>query len=325
MVRVFLILGIVFSIVLTVISYGKRIKRPDAVSMIVDSDSGNEIDDLFAITYALIEPRINLIGLTSAQWHHHPNAGDSSVYVSQKINADLLRLHDSEDIPHPRGANEPTGYWGDTKPIPSDAADFIQEAVYDLDYNEKVTVVTLGAPTNLATAIMLDTTIIPKIRWYAMGFRYDSKDKVWNKNEFNVRNDLDAMDYLLNRPELETHIMTATTSADYKFWKKNVFDRMEYQGDAWNYLVDRWKDCCPNDEGRIMWDVALLQAITSPDLVTEKEVSTPPENYQRKIFVYTWLNAEKMREEFFELVRKTMEDELLEQQQNEKRRNLPGS
>lgn len=175
-------------------------------------------------------------------------------------------------------------------------------------FGEKLNVVTLGAVSNLATAIMLDTTIVQKIVWYGMGLKYDEKTRIWDKNEFNVRNDLDAMDYLLNREELETHIMTATTSQLYKFGKVETFDLIEGRGAEWNYLVDRWREVAPESRDWTMWDVALIQAIMNPDLVTEKEVSTPDENVSRKIYAYTWLDEKKMKREFWRLVRISMGD-----------------
>ncbi|MEX0988124.1 MAG: nucleoside hydrolase [Bacteroidales bacterium] len=307
-VRGILILGIATSVIVTIVTYGRKIKRPDAVSMIIDSDSGNELDDLFAITLALIDPKIEVIGLTSAQWNFHPRGGDSSVYESQRINEDLLRLHNKSDIPHPIGADEPTGYWGDTKPIPSPASAFILEEITKLKFNEKLNVVTLGAVTNLATAIQLDSTIIPNIRWYAMGLKYDDKSQVWNKNEFNVRNDMDGMDYLLNCKGLETHIMTATTSRKYTFDQTETFDLLAFRGPKWNYLAERWKNLYPQKRQWIMWDVALIHAIMNPDLVTEKDVWTPAENLRRRVFVYTWIDEDKMRREFRKLVRKNMGD-----------------
>jgi len=42
--------------------------------------------------------------------------------------------------------------------------------------------------------------------------------------------------------------------------------------------------------------------------VTEKEIWTPPENLRRRVFVYTWLDADKMRREFRKLVRKDLGD-----------------
>jgi inosine-uridine nucleoside N-ribohydrolase len=307
-IRTILILGLVVSIVITIISYARKTQRPDAISMIIDSDSGNEIDDLYAITIALIDPKIEIIGLSSAQWNIHPRGGDSSVYESQCINEDLLRLHDKMEIPHPLGANDQTGYWGDTKPVPSSASQFIIDEVKKLKYGKKLNVVTLGAVTNLATAIQMDTTIIPYIRWYGMGLKYNDRTRIWDKNEFNVRNDLDGMDYLLNRKNLETHIMTVTTALSYTFEQTETFDLLRNRGPQWQYLLDRWKNLYPDSRTWIMWDLALIHAIMNPDLVTEKNIWTPDENLRRRIFVYTNLDEIKMRREFRKLVKKKMGD-----------------
>jgi purine nucleosidase len=307
-IRGILIIGIIASIIITVVTYGKKITRPQAVSMIIDSDSGNGIDDLFALSYALTNPKIEVIGLTSAHWNYHPEGGDSSVFESQRINEKLLQIHDKMETPHPLGAAEPTGYWGDIKPIPSPAANFILEEVKKLGFGEKLNIVTLGAVTNLASAIQMDTTIVSKIRWYGMGLKYDDRKQVWNKNEFNVRNDFDGMDYLLNRDGLETHILTATTSQTYSFERTETFDLLSSRAPKYTYLVDRWKSKFPGDRNHIMWDLALIQAIMNPDLVTEKDIWTPAENYRRRISVYTHIDSDKMKRDYIKLVRKDLGD-----------------
>jgi len=307
-VRGILILIISASLVFTIIHYAKKTKKPDSVSLIIDSDSANDIDDLFAITIALVDPKIHLTGLNSAQWNIHPRGGDSSVYQSQKINEELLLLHDRTDIPHPTGGADQTGYWGDTKPIESAAATLIRSEAKKLKYGEKLNVVTLGAPTNLASAILLDTTLIGKVRWYALGMKYDEKTQVWNKNEFNVRNDLDAVDYLLNREDLETHIMPANIAEKYVFNKTETFDLFLKRGPKYDFLVDRWRELFFDDRNHFMWDLALIQAIMNPDLVTEKELYGPPENFHKRIFVYTWIDEEKFHREFRKLVRKDLND-----------------
>ncbi|MCF8226401.1 MAG: nucleoside hydrolase [Bacteroidales bacterium] len=307
--RAILILGIIASIVVTAVTYGKRIKRPDSVSMVIDSDSGNEIDDLYAITLALIDPKITVIGLTSAQYNFHPErGGDSTVFESQRINEDLLKLNDMFHIPHPVGSTQPLNQWNPGKTVPSPAAAFIIEKVHDLGYGEKLNVVTLGAVTNLASALLADSTITSKIRWYGMGLKYNARDRIWDKNEFNTRNDLDAMDYLLNLAELETHIMTATTSKNYKFDQTETFDLLRNRGTKWNYLVQRWRDLYPEHRTWTMWDIAIIHAIMNPDMTTQKDVWTPPENTRRRISVYTWINTEKMKREFRKLVRKDLGD-----------------
>jgi hypothetical protein len=43
-----------------------------------------------------------------------------------------------------------------------------------------------------------------------MGPWYEPSRRVWNKNEWNTKNDLDAMDILLDTKGLELHVMPAT-------------------------------------------------------------------------------------------------------------------
>ena len=97
----------------------------------------------------------------------------------------------------------------------------------------------LGATTNLATAIKLAPEIAPKIRAYAMGFRYDAASGAWNKSEFNVRRDLNAADFLLNAEELELHIMTATVSAALTFDRDETFQRHRTMGAVGEYLTHK--------------------------------------------------------------------------------------
>ncbi|MFZ5941263.1 MAG: nucleoside hydrolase [Bacteroidota bacterium] len=303
-IRFFLILAVLIGGTMIALRVIKREKRPDHVRIFLDSDSANEIDDLFAISAVLTEPRMELIALSSAQWHAHPDAPDSSVLASQKINSDLLRLFGRNFIPHPLGGNGPVSYWGDPNPVVSPAAMKIISEAHKVKEGEKLIVVTIGGVTNLASAIIMDSTLTEKISWYAMGLWYDPAQGIWNKNEFNVRNDLDAMDYLLNLKGLEAHFMTATTSQVYRFSRQEIWDNMINKGPEWDYLTDRWMQVCPEDNERTMWDLALIQAILYPDLVKTKEAITPPENTRRRVTVYTWLDKERLKKEYFNSVKK---------------------
>lgn len=307
-IRGILIIGLLVSLLITIITYSRRISGPEDVSVIIDCDSGYGIDGLFAVSYALTHPKINVTGLTSTQWNFHPEGGDSSVFASQQANEMLLQLHNRKDVPHPLGATRPTGYHGVAKAIPSPAATFILEETAKLNYGEKLNVVTLGAVTNLASAILMDSTIIPRIRWYAMGLRYNDRAKIWNKNEFNTRNDLDGMDYLLDRKGLETHIMTASASTPYVFERTETFDLLANRAPRFTYLVEQWKERMAESRSSEMHDLALIQAIMHPDLVTEKDIWTPAENHRHRISVYTWIDEQKMNREYRKLIRKVLGD-----------------
>ena len=109
--------------------------------VIVDADTANEVDDLFAIVRALIEPSFHVMGLTSAQWHTQDRAPNDTVGLSQKLNEDLLHLLDTK-VPHPAGSNIPLV--NPQRPQPSAAARHIISEAIKLPNGQKLTVFVLG-------------------------------------------------------------------------------------------------------------------------------------------------------------------------------------
>ncbi len=271
--------------------------------VILDADTANEIDDLYAIARLLRQDEFELIGLNSAQWFHYLGERDS-VGASQKINEDLLKLMEREDLPAPLGANEPMGKpWGGTDAKDSPAAQFIIEEAKATPEGGKLIVVCIGASTNLASAIKLDESIVPKISAYVLGFKYDLEKSVWNKSEFNIRRDLNAADFLLNQEGLELHVMPTTVASRLRFEKEDTFARQAKMGALGEYLTDRWIEHSPESTQRVMWDLALVEAMLSPDLATEREVMAPPENTERKVWLYDSIDAAVMAERFWTTVR----------------------
>ncbi|MFK8164685.1 MAG: nucleoside hydrolase, partial [Lewinella sp.] len=194
------------------------------IRLILDSDTANEIDDLFAIAYVLPDETIDLLGLNSAQWFH-VWSGDSTVYQSQKLNEDLLRIAGRLDLPHPLGADIIMGKpWGDYDARDSPAAQFIIEQARETPDGEKLAVMCIGAPTNLASAIALEPSIKSKIVAYTLGFRYDFDGMFWNKDEFNIRRDLNASNFLLNAEGLELHVMPISVAIKYTWERSATFN-----------------------------------------------------------------------------------------------------
>ena len=305
-----LALGIISVLVITLTNlFGDKLFTAKTTKILIDSDSGNEIDDLYAITRALIAPELEVVGLNSAHWEFHPEAGDSSLEISQRLNDTLLAIFNKSYIPHKRGAEDMLRFWGEPIPRASAASEFIIAKAREMEGKDKLNVVSLGAVTNLASAILIDPEIIPKIRVYSMALNYDPKTKVWNKNEFNVRGDLDAMDILLNADGLEMHIMTATTSKKLVFTKEETHKYLKGKGPEWDFLVNKWEERFPDNDTWIMWDVALIEAIIDPELIKSEQALTPPENKQRTINVYTALNKEMMLAEFWSSVNKEIRRE----------------
>jgi inosine-uridine nucleoside N-ribohydrolase len=275
--------------------------------LFIDADTANEIDDLYAITRALLADDVNIVGLSSAQWHHRL-APEHTVQQSQQLNRDILRLMDRLDIPHPLGAEMIVGKpWGGTEPRDSPAAQLMIREARNTPDGETLTIASLGASTNLASAIQLAPDIVPKIACYVLGGRFFADRQVWDKNEFNVRNDLNAANILFDTEGLELHVMPINILFDFTFRQSAVMERLAGHGGIWDYLVARWLSHSPNSETWIMWDLALIEALLRPDLATQGRFATPPENAQRTIHVYTSVDEAAMRADWWGTARAAME------------------
>nr|WKN35118.1 nucleoside hydrolase [Tunicatimonas sp. TK19036] len=288
--------------------------------IILDADTGNEMDDLYAIVSAILSDSLEVKALTSAHfnnpqlltdsmWNNYPTENINTVQLSQDENLKLLSSLNQTSIPHPLGANRMVGYaWGyyPGAPIPHSAAtDYMIDQAQKASPKDKLTIVSLGAATNVAAAILTDTTIARNIRLYMLSMQYDLEKKAWNKNEFNVRNDLNALDLVLNHPELEVYIIPASIAGQLVFQRTSTIEKLRaIDTETTRILARRWDEVHAGDNWN-MWDLALIEAIINPELATLEEGSTPPENTPRTINIYTHINAPKMEAAFWERLSQT--------------------
>lgn len=288
----------------TLSSYTQTKNGEQLIPLIVDADTANEVDDLFAIVRAIKEPKFNLLGITSAQFNTSPLASKNSVNESQEINETILKLMNRKDIPVPLGSNIPLV--NASTPSISEASQFIIKKAHQTTSNKKLNITVLGSCTNVASAILEDPSIIPKIKVHYIGFWHNVKKNTYNKKEFNTKNDPIAVDVLLNTKNLDFNVMTATTCQHLVFEKTAVDLMLKGQSKIGDYLINRWetytrwwtkKDL--EKKRWIMWDVAIIEALANPKLSKTKQFLTPEENTQRLIDIHTKIKVKKMTASFW--------------------------
>ena len=284
---------------------------------ILDADTGNEMDDFYAIVKAIIDENTELIGLNSAHynstqiytdsiWNGNRVTNFNTVSESQLLNEKLLQKMGRLDIPHPLGCNRRLGFpWGyyPSAIIPkSPAVDFIISEAKKATPDDKLKVICIGASTNLAAAIETDSTIAKNIHAFLLGARFNSETNIWNKSEFNIQRDLNAFDALLNRTALEMTVMPITTARPYVFKKTETLKRLYAMNHPVPKLLgDVWTEINAAEE-RVMWDVALVIALQKPELATLEERPAPPENTRKMLHVYTKIDVEGMKNDFWNAV-----------------------
>ncbi len=142
------------------------------IKILVDTDIGDDIDDAFALAFCLGSPEFDILGVTVVY-------GD--VETRAKIARKLCQSWGRGDIPVRMGFERPLGYdWfpGTAPEVPSqggvvasdppladsrrNAAEFIAETVRQ--HPGEVTILTLGAMTNVAAALCADPGLATRIK-----------------------------------------------------------------------------------------------------------------------------------------------------------------
>jgi purine nucleosidase len=282
----------------------------------IDADTGNEMDDVWAIVRLLwAKDKVDVMGLSSAhfnnadliafdKWNQYDTKDIRPILLSQELNEKILKEMNLSHIPHPIGADKQMGRaWGQTDPRPSDATTELLKVITSLKENEKLDILQIGAATNIASLIALHPEVKSKIRLFSMGLNYDLKTKAWNKNEFNIRCDLNATDFLFNQEGLDWTIITVQTCLPYKFNREETYAKLDEKYAGERLMKQRWMEGNPESKDRILWDLALVQAYLRPELATVISVKTPPENHQHKVKIYSKINLSGFYEDFWNAVK----------------------
>lgn len=231
----------------------KKLEPPKAkVRAVLDTDTYNEIDDQFALAYAyLSKEKIQLEAVYAAPFFNDRSTGpgDGMEKSYQEILRLLKLLGKSPDGFAFRGSDK---YLEDvTKPLRSEAAlDLVKKAQSSTPENP-LYVITVGCITNIASALLIDPTIIDKIVVVWLGG--NSLD--WpTQKEFNLMQDVKAAQVVFNSgvpfvtmpcepvvshflttmPELEKYLKGKNELSDYLY--KTVLDYSGKQ-EAWSKVI----------------------------------------------------------------------------------------
>ncbi len=146
--------------------------------VVLSTDIGNEIDDQWAVTHLLLDPRFDVLGILSAHAVTISARHTHQVLVDVVENRLGLRPHP----PLVEGSSLPLAGLGE--PRVSAASEFLLEASREFSSENRLTVLAIGAPTDVASAILADPTVTSRIRVVQMAFEGESGGDV-----FNVLND----------------------------------------------------------------------------------------------------------------------------------------
>ncbi len=252
------------------------------VDLVIDTDAYNEIDDQFAISYALRAPdRVRLLALCAAPFKNERSTGpaDGMEKSYQEI-LHLLRLAE-EKVPVYRGS---TDYLPDEKtPVVSDAAEALARLAMEHTTEEPLYVAAIGAITNVASALLLKPEIADRMVLVWLGGNAID----WPDNrEFNMLQDVAAARVVFDSgvplvilpcQGVVTHF--TTTGPELEFWLRG-------RNPLCDYLVQQTVDEANTYAkgkvwSRVIWDVTTVGWILNRDgsFMQDKLIPTPIPQY----------------------------------------------
>ena len=241
--------------------------------VIIDADTANEVDDLYAIVRAFAEPDWEVLALNATQWQASQWAIDNSMEESHRLNTVLhAYLNLGEKVKLCRGGFRRMYDWGDKAQHSAAAYEIIKQAHRQRN-GKRLTIIALGALTNVASALYIDPTIAPLLEVYWLGSTYDFGKNQSKRLDFNAVMDVQAVEIMLTS-QVEMHIMPVNVVANMKFDYRRTQKVFQGKHELTDFLLQRWFNHAGSGrQQRVLWDVALIEAMINPELVEEVKVS----------------------------------------------------
>ena len=245
------------------------------VPVVLSTDVGNEIDDQWTIVYLLLQPKFEVLGVMSA---HAPTIAAPAGRTSHRILIDVVenRMGMRKHPPLIEGGSEPLETSSTGKRSP--AVDFLIKTSRKFSKARRLTVLIIGAATDVASAILIDPSIVDRIRIVQMGFTNEQ-----GGDEFNIANDVRAVQAILNSnvPLVigPGDVCKASLSLNFEQARKMLDQRgaigswlwEEYQ--AWYFRVVKPLRVNDFSKSWVIWDNIVLAYLL--DMTTQHNSSRP--------------------------------------------------
>lgn len=264
----------------------KRLEKPKGpVDVVLDTDTFNEIDDQYALSYLLRSPeRLRLQAVYAAPfWNEKSTGPEDGMEKSYREILNVLHLL-GEDRYIPLVLKGSRQYLeGEDKPVESPAArDLVRRALGQPE-DSPLYVVAIGAITNVASALLMEPAIREKIVvvWLG-GHAYSWPDT----KEFNMQQDVAAARVvfgcgvpLVQLPCMGVVSAFAATGPELEHWLRGKNALCDYLAD----LTAREAEACGMGPcwSRVIWDVTAVAWLTG-DFMEDCLTPSPVPQYDHR-------------------------------------------
>ncbi len=245
---------------------GPEAEKP--LRMVLDTDCYNEVDDQYAIAYALLCPeRLKVEAIYAAPFTNNrastPKEGMELSY--NELLEICKRMNVNPEGFAFKGSDRYLGTDFDN-PVDSPAArDLIDRALNGGD--DPLYVVAIGAITTVASAILLEPKIIDKIVLVWLG----ANATFWpSQSEFNSNQDVPAVNYCLSCGVPFIQIPCVGVTSHLTTTLPELKEYIAGKNELCDLLIDRFTAYSSNHYGyaKALWDVGAIAYMVNPKTFT---------------------------------------------------------
>ena len=246
--------------------------KKDKINLILDTDTYNECDDQFALSYLIkLKDLFNIEAITVAPYSHTKR--DVKVRDGQELSYnEILKicnwLNFDTDNKVFKGSMDYIQNGYDEK---NDAVNKIIEIALK---NNKTYILGIGAITNIALAIKKEPKIVNKIEIIWLG----GNELGYEDNlEYNFRQDVEAVKIVFESKVKLTILPCRNIVSELRIDINTLKKYLENKSELCNYLIERFY----NDgyhgiqESRVIWDIAVIAYMINKNWFETKQISCP--------------------------------------------------
>lgn len=255
----------------------QRLAAPDrAVSVVLDTDTYNEVDDQFALAYALRSPgAMTVEAIYAAPFHNDRSTGPGD--GMEKSHEEILRvLERMDEFPGGRVFRGSPAFLSSLDlPVESEAAhDLVERAMARSPTGPPLYVVAIAAATNVASAILMEPRISERIVVLWLGGHARHCEVT---GEFNLRQDLLASRFIFDCGVplvwfpclgVASHLVTTISELECHLAGRSPI------GD---YLVDIVRSYQENQFAwsKVIWDIAPIGWLINSNWAPSRVIPSP--------------------------------------------------
>lgn len=272
------------------LSYMQRLQKPtSAIDVVIDTDTYNQVDDLYALAYLILsDEKLKLKGIFAAPFYSPPSMGrirqnnspGEGMHQSYDAIMELLDVMKRDDLKQIVFHGSETNLKNEITPVESDAARELVRLAKEHTTEKPLYVIAIAALTDIASAILLDRSIIDKIVviWLG-GHGFD-----WHScTDFNASQDIAAARVLFGCGAAVVQLPLNGVVAEFRISRIELEYYLKGKNDLCDYLLECSLELMKNapiyNWSKPLWDVTVVAWLLDPKFMEDRYEHSPVFEY----------------------------------------------